>query len=90
MELPPGVLGSKPPVDGGSGGISLLFESLDLPIKGNLVGDTLPQAGSCQDTELDLRHIEPTAVLGRMVELQPFYDPPGLRGGKASYREAGR
>ena len=26
---------------------------------------------------------QPTAVLGRVVELQPFYDAPGLGGGEA-------
>ena len=82
MELPPGVLGSKPPVDGGLGGIALPFQGSDFPVESGLVGDTLSQAGSRQDAKLDLRHVEPTAVFGRVVELQPFYDPPGLRGGE--------
>ena len=36
MELPPGVLGSKPPVDGGLGGIALPLQGLDLPAEGGL------------------------------------------------------
>ena len=82
MEFRPSILRAEAPMNGGSGGISLPFQGLDFPAEGGLVGDTPPQAGSRQDAELDLGHVEPTAVLGRVVELQPFYNPPGLRGGE--------
>ena len=67
-----GVLGVEPPVDGGSGGISLRDQGLDLPPEGGFVGDALLEAGAGQ-------HAEPTPVLGGVVELQPFGDPAGLR-----------
>ena len=56
MELPPGVLGSKPPVDGGLGGVALPFQGLDLPAEDGLGGDTLTEAGACQDAKFNLRH----------------------------------
>ena len=56
MELPPGVLGSKPPVDGGLGGIALPLQGLDFPAEGGLGGDTLPEAGAGQHAKLGLRH----------------------------------
>ncbi len=82
MELPPGILGSKPPVDGSLGGIALPFQGSDFPAESGLIGDAPPEARAGQHAKLDLSHVQPTAVLGRMVELQPFYDPPGLRGGE--------
>ena len=56
MEFPPGVMGSKPPVDGSLGGIALPLQGLDLPAEGGLVRDTLTEAGARQDAKLDLRH----------------------------------
>ena len=41
-------------------------------------GDALLEAGAGQHAELDFRHIQPTPVLGGVVELQPFGDPAGL------------
>ena len=57
MELPPGVLGSKPPVDGSLGSIALPFQGSDFPVESDLVGDAPPQAGASQHAKLDLRHI---------------------------------
>ena len=82
MKLCPGILGVKPPMDGSSGGIALPFQGLYFPAESGLVRDTPPEAGASQNAKLDLRHVEPTAVFGRVVELQPFYDPPGLGGGE--------
>lgn len=42
MEFRPGILGVKPPIDGGSGGITLPLQGLDFPAEGGLVGDTPP------------------------------------------------
>ena len=74
-----GVMGVEAPVDGGSGGISLRDRGSDLPPEGGFVGDALLEAGAGQHAELDFRHIQPTPVLGGVVELQPFGDPAGLR-----------
>jgi len=56
MEFPPGVMGSKPPVDGSLGGIALPLQGLDLPAEGGLVSDTLTEAGARQYAKLNLRH----------------------------------
>ncbi len=82
MKLCPGILGVKPPMYGGSGGIALPFQGLDLPAEGNFVRDALPEAGASQNAKFYLRHVEPTAVLGCVVELQPFHDTPGLSSGE--------
>ena len=82
MELAPGILGSEPPIDRGVGGIALLFQGLDFPAEGGLVGNTPPEAGASQHAKFYFRHVEPTAMLGCVMKLQPFYDPPGLSGGK--------
>ena len=79
MELGSGILGGEPPVDGGSGGVALRDQSIDFPSEGHFAGEPLLQAGAGQDTELDFGHVQPTAVLGRVVKLQPPGNPPGLR-----------
>ena len=83
MEFHPGILCVKPPMDGGLGGIAFPLQGLDCPVEGGLVWDTLLEARASQHTKLDLRHVEPTAVLGFVMELQPFYDTPGLSGRKS-------
>jgi len=83
MEIPPGVMGSKPPVDGSLGGIALPLQGLDLPAEGGLVRDTLPEARARQYAKLDLRHVQPTTVLGCVVKLEAFHDAPGLSGGES-------
>lgn len=82
MELPPGVLGSKPPIDGGSGGVAFPLQSLDFTAESGLVGDAPPEAGASQHAKLNLSHVQPTAVFGCVMELQPFHDAPGLSRGK--------
>ena len=72
------VPGVEPPVDGGPGRIALLDQGLDFPPESLLAGDPLLQAGAGQDAELDLRHVEPTAVLGGVMKLQPLGNPPGF------------
>ena len=78
VKLGPGIPGVELPVDGGSGGVAFLDQGLDFPPQRVLVGEPLPQAGAGQHAELDFRHVQPTAVLGRVVELQPLGNPPGL------------
>ena len=80
MEFRPGVLCAEAPMNGGVGGIALPLQSMDFPAEGGLVGDTPPEAGAGQHAKLDLRHVDPTGVLGCVVELQPFNDTPGLGG----------
>ena len=68
MEFGSGVLDAEAPVDVGLSFVPLQFQSADLPAEGFLVWQTLPAATAGEDAELDLRHIEPTAVLGRVVD----------------------
>ena len=84
MELGSGILGGEPPVDGGPRLVSLSHRGSDHPLERFLAGEPLVEAGAGQYAELDFGHVQPTAVLGRVVELQPFHDPPRLGG-----REAG-
>ena len=42
-------LGVEPPVDGGSGDVSLRDQGLDLPPEGGFVGDALLEAAARQD-----------------------------------------
>ena len=56
VKFAPGVVGVEPPVDGGSGDVSLRDQGLDLPSEGRFVGDALLEAAARQDTELDFRH----------------------------------
>ena len=52
-------------------------------------GRAVLQAAAGQDAELDLRHIEPTAVLGGVVNTSRC-NAPGLGRGKVSYSDAVR
>ena len=40
--------------------------------------DSFGQAAPFKNADLDLGHIEPTAMFGRVVELHPLQNPPGL------------
>jgi len=83
MEFGPGILNIEPPIDNGLSGVAFLLQRLYFSAKGGFVGNSLLlEAGTRQDAELDLRHVEPTSVFRRMVEFQPFYDASGFSGGK--------
>ena len=53
MELGPGVLDTEVPVDSGLSLVSLLFQGVNLPAEGLLVGDALFEAaaGKCEFPE---------------------------------------
>ena len=78
VEFGSGIRGVEPPVDDGLGGVALGDQGLNLLPESILVGETLPEAATGQDTELDFRQVQPTSVLGGVVELQPLGNPPGL------------
>ena len=80
MELGSGAQYAEAPIDAGLSLVSFQFQGLDLPAERFLVRETLPEAAAGDNTELDLRHIQPTAMLGRVVKLQtPRYAPRLLR-----------
>ena len=62
----------KPPVDGPSLGIAPLLPSGHFLGQGCLVRDTPVQALAGQDAQLNLSHIQPTAMLRGVVYLQPL------------------
>ena len=78
MEFGPGVLGGEAPVDDRLGLVAFLFQSMYLPAETVLFRAPLPEAAAGYDAELDLCHIQPTAMLGRMVKSQLPGDAPGL------------
>ena len=78
MEFGAGIEDVEAPVDAGLSLVPHLFHGLDLPAERFLVGETLSEATAGEDAELDLRHIEPAAMLGRVVKLQPLGDALSL------------
>ena len=70
------------PIDLGSGLISFQFQGMDFAAGGFIIGDALLQTATGEDAELDLRHIQPTAVLGGVVELLPLGNASRLRRAK--------
>ena len=81
MEFASGLLGAELPVDGYASRVALDLVSCDLALQG--VGVSALEAGTGQDTELNLRHVAPTGVLGRVVRLQAFHDALGFGGEKS-------
>jgi hypothetical protein len=70
MQLAPRILGCKPPLDLGAGGVACLFQFLDLALERLFVADAPVEALAREDAQFDLDHVQPTAVLRRVVELQ--------------------
>ena len=73
MDFGSGVLVAKTPVDLGLSLISLQFQRMDLAAERFLIGDALPQTATGEDAELDLRHIQLTAVLGTPKEFDVHF-----------------
>ena len=98
MEFQSSIWRVEAPTFGSSGGISLPLQRLNVSVKGRLVGDTLPQAGPRQDTELDLRHpfgklstrLSQLPCLGVWWNSRRFTMRRASGAEKASYKEAGR
>ena len=57
-----GILGVEPPVDTSSGSVAFRNQGPDFPLQRRFIGESLPEAGAGQHAELDLRHVQPTAV----------------------------
>ena len=78
MHLASGILGGETPVDGGSGLVSLCLSGADVPLQGILIGVSSLETGPSQYAELNLGHVQPASMLGRVVELQPLCGALGL------------
>ena len=70
-----GIGGGETPVYSDGFLVPLLHPCLDLPMQGGLVWNPAIQAASHQGTQFNLGHIQPTAVLGRVVELEACSEP---------------
>jgi hypothetical protein len=70
------------PFDAGSGGVSLALPCGDFADEALGAVDPAVEALAAQDADFDLDHIEPTSVLGRVVELDAAQDASGLGGRK--------
>jgi single-stranded DNA-binding protein len=77
-ELDAGVLGREPPVDPTTGPVARRLPGRDLPLQGRPVGQAPIQALPSQHGQLDLGHVQPAAMPGRVVQLQLVGEPLGL------------
>ena len=68
-QLPICVLPSELPLDSSLLGVPRLLPGVDFRPQKVLAGDTPVQTLAAEDADLDFRHVQPTGVLGRVVEL---------------------
>ena len=78
MKLAASVANRKAPVDRAVLGVTLANAGIDALSQGFFVGNTISQAGAGQDREFHLGHVEPTAMLRGVVEIQLSGDGTGL------------
>ena len=82
MKFVTSIVGGKAPGDGAALSIALSLQG------GNTLTQVLHtchatrQTASCKDTNLDLGHIQPTAMFGRVMKLHAPQDAPRLGGFK--------
>src|SRR5262245_16422504 len=70
------------PINGGSLRVAPDLIRADFVLEGGFVWNAPVQTLPDQNTQLDFRHIQPTAVLGGVVELQLLGQPPRFLRGK--------
>src|SRR5215216_3641341 len=70
MKLDPGVLTSELPINSRTCFISSALVSIDLSLESLFIRYSSVQTLSHQHAQLDLRHIQPTGMLGRVVKLK--------------------
>jgi transposase-like protein len=78
LELDAGILGREAPVDPTTGAVAGRLPRRDLPLQRRPVAQAPVQALPGQHGQLDLGHVQPAAVPGGVVQLQPVGQPPGL------------
>ena len=72
FELDAGVDRSEAPVDGGLGMVASKYEGGEFTFERCHVRDASVGANRMHRGELNFSHVKPTAMLGRVVKLQPF------------------
>src|SRR5665647_78958 len=63
------ILSGELPLDGPLQGVSSLLPGIDLVAQELSAVDAPVQASATEDADLDLRHVQPAGMLGRVVEL---------------------
>jgi hypothetical protein len=63
-------LTSETPVNSGAGGVAFGFQSLGFAQERSGVADAPVPALTVKDAQVQLGHVEPTAVLGRVMQFQ--------------------
>src|ERR1700720_4988075 len=86
----PGFVGCEHPFDASASGISRSLPSGDFTAEALWVVDSAIEALAAQHADLDLDHVEPTGVLGGVVELQAAQNAPGFCGRKRLVEGAAR
>ena len=76
-------------MDGAPSGIALCLQGLDAPVQGLEVPNGSREAAPLKDADLDLGHVEPTAMLGGVMHLEAAGDPTGF-GGRVHLIQAGQ
>ena len=82
LEFDACVIGSELPIGFGVIAVSVGLPSGGFVYEGLLVGNAASEALRREDAEFGLGHIEPTAVLGRIVPFEAFDEPSGFDGWK--------
>ena len=83
-EFDPCVLGGELPVDLALVGVGRLLPGGEFGVEDLEGADAAIQALAGQGGELDLGNVEPGALAGRVVDLQPLRQREGLSGWNAS------
>lgn len=65
------ILTSERPLDGSLSGVTSLLPRVNLALQKVAVFNAPLQALTAEDADFDLRHVQPTRVLGCVVELHP-------------------
>src|SRR4051794_26476876 len=80
-ELDAGVLGHELPIGSGGGGVAAVLPGPDMALQRRPVTHPVRQVAA-EGAQLDLGHVQPRAVLGRVVDLEPVGEALGLCGGE--------
>src|SRR5262245_17867724 len=84
------VVGGEPPLDSALAAVTLLHPRRYLVTQVLGRSDPPLQALTGQNTQLDLRHVQPTPVHRRVVDLQPPRQLPRLLGRERLVQSGGR
>ena len=78
LEFNSSIYCGEPPIGFGVVSIAVVLPSGNFFDQGLLVGDTAAEALGRQDAEFGFRQIKPAAMLGGVVPLEAFDQPPGF------------